>query len=635
MFGFYRTALCVPTVRAADVEFNVQEIIALAKLAAEAHSSILLFPELALSSRSCGDLFFHSTLLEKVEDAVKHLCAATAKLSAILVAGAPVCFADRLFNAALVIQRGKILGVVPKTSPVKANEPRYFSSGGRIRDTVMDLAGQSGLPFGSDLLFDGGNELCFGVEIGTDGRSAVPPGAYLALSGATLLLNPGSGIEGALAADRRRERIKEQSRRWVAAYVCAGAGVHESTADTVCGGHCLAAENGSMLLDSPRFRRDSAFYTVDVDLARIRAARLANPLSAPAAELPKFRTVKTARVPTPGAKLIRRTVARQPFVPDSEEELRKRCGEIFAVQTAGLAKRLEHTGAKKAVLGVSGGLDSTLALLVCAATMKLLKRPATDILAVNMPGFGTTARTRRNAAELCRALKTEWREIEITASCHEHFRAIGHDEGKHDVTYENAQARERTQILMDVANSAGGLVVGTGDLSESALGWCTYNGDQMSMYDVNCSVPKTLIRRLITFAGEKLVPGRQRLLRSVIATPVSPELLPAGKNDRICQKTEDILGPYEVHDFFLYHFLKSGAGPAKLLFLARLAFGPEYSGPQLRQWLRTFLRRFFTHQFKRSCAPDGPAAGTVSLSPRHGWRMPSDVSFELWRTPPE
>ena len=635
MFGFYRIAACVPVVRVADPAFNSEQILKLAEKAAEDCASVLLFPELAVSSYSCGDLFHNSMLLCGVEQAVERICRDTASLDAVLAVGAPVRHRDRLFNAALILQRGKILGIVPKTHLPNYREfyeKRYFSSGYGIRNASVDFAGQTNIPFGTDLLFDAGNDLRIGVEICEDMWSTVPPSSLQALRSATLLLNLSASNELVGKADYRRSLVQGLSARCVAVYAYASAGVHESTTDTVCGGHCLVAENGSVLLDTARFGRDNKFYSVDVDLARICAARLSDsPFSdsAATADVPEFRMVPAVQPQTPSAEQIRRDFDRTPFVPSSNEQRKTRCREIFAIQTAGLAKRVEHTHAKKLVIGISGGLDSTLALLVGVRTMELLQRPVSDIVAVTMPGFGTTDRTYRNAVCLCRALGAELREISIAEACREHFRSIGHDEKVHDVTYENSQARERTQILMDLANSEGGLVVGTGDLSEIAMGWCTYNGDHMSMYAVNCSIPKTLIRYLVAFAADESSENIRELLYDVIDTPVSPELLPADEDGKIRQKTEDIIGPYEMHDFYLYHFLKYGADPAKLLFLASRAF-PDIPAEKRKDHLHTFLRRFFTQQFKRNCSTDGPKVGTISLSPRGDWRMPSDASAELW-----
>ncbi len=636
MFGFYRVATCSPVVKVADAEFNTARILELAEKAAAHSASVVLFPELAVTAYSCGDLFHNETLLNAAEHAVSRIAEKSASLPSVFIVGAPVRRQNRLFNAAVVIQHGRLCGIVPKTNLPNYREfyeKRYFSSGYGIRNATADFAGQTGIPFGTDLIFRSGSELVFGIEICEDMWSTVPPSSYLALNGATLILNPSASNELVGKADYRRELVRGQSARCVAAYAYVSAGVSESTMDTVCGGHSIAAENGTVLLDSERFSREDALYVTDFDLARIQGARLSDSPFANSAEMnphTDYRILKLEPAPVPELKEIERKVPRLPFVPSSDAARDERCQEIFAIQSAGLAKRIEHTHAEKAVIGISGGLDSTLALLVCVNTMKLIGRTPEDVLAITMPGFGTTGRTYNNAVNLCRLLSVELREIGIKDACMEHFRSIGHDPEDHSVVYENAQARERTQILMDVANQASGFVVGTGDLSEIAMGWCTYNADHMSMYAVNCSVPKTLIRYLIAYVGDHSEQAVRDILRDIIDTPVSPELLPAADDGTIRQKTEDIIGPYEIHDFFLYHFMKYGASPEKILFLAERAFGKEYPEEKLKTFLKTFIRRFFSQQFKRSCSTDGPKVGTISLSPRGDWRMPSDASPQAW-----
>lgn len=636
MFGFYRVATCSPVVKVADAEFNTARILELAEKAAAHSASVVLFPELAVTAYSCGDLFHNETLLNAAEHAVSQIAEKSASLPSVFIVGAPVRRQNRLFNAAVVIQHGRLCGIVPKTNLPNYREfyeKRYFSSGYGIRNATADFAGQTEIPFGTDLIFRSGSELVFGIEICEDMWSTVPPSSYLALNGATLILNPSASNELVGKADYRRELVRGQSARCVAAYAYVSAGVSESTMDTVCGGHSIAAENGTVLLDSERFSREDALYVTDFDLARIQGARLSDSPFANSAEMnphTDYRILKLEPAPVPELKEIERKVPRLPFVPSSDAARDERCQEIFAIQSAGLAKRIEHTHAEKAVIGISGGLDSTLALLVCVNTMKLIGRTPEDVLAITMPGFGTTGRTYNNAVNLCRLLGVELREIGIKDACMEHFRSIGHDPEDHSVVYENAQARERTQILMDVANQADGFVVGTGDLSEIAMGWCTYNADHMSMYAVNCSVPKTLIRYLIAYVGDHSEQAVRDILRDIIDTPVSPELLPAADDGTIRQKTEDIIGPYEIHDFFLYHFMKYGASPEKILFLAERAFGKEYPEEKLKTFLKTFIRRFFSQQFKRSCSTDGPKVGTISLSPRGDWRMPSDASPQAW-----
>lgn len=635
MHGFYRISACVPRLKVADVRYNIDEMKRLAAMPQNSESAVMLFPELAVTGYACADLFHSSALLEASDRGVAELAAAFAGLGAqIIVFGAPVQFRGRLFNAAVFVQNGRVLGVVPKINLPNYREfyeKRYFSSGRGIRNESFRFAGFDNVPFGVDLIFDVSAELRIGAEICEDMWTTIPPSSQLALNGATLLLNLSASNELVGKSEYRRELVRGQSARCVAAYAYVSAGVHESTTDIVCGGHAVIAENGGVLLDSERFFRDGRVFQADVDLRRIRAARLSDSPYANSVEMNAgsgCRMIPALPVPEPSG--LHRTVAPHPFVPSDNAVRDVRCREIFSIQSAGLAKRIEHTSAKKLVIGISGGLDSTLALLVCVNTLKLLKRPADDVIAVTMPGFGTTGRTYNNAVGLCHELGTELREISIKEACLEHFRNIGHDPEEHNVVYENSQARERTQILLDIANKVGGIAIGTGDLSESAMGWCTYNGDHISMYSVNCSVPKTLIRYVIGWVGDNSTVQVRAILQDIIDTPVSPELLPAAQDGTIQQKTEDIIGPYEIHDFFLYHFLKYGAAPEKLRFLAEHAFAGTYTAVQIETWLKTFLRRFFTQQFKRSCMPDGPKVGTISLSPRGDWRMPSDASSAVW-----
>lgn len=635
MHGFYRISACVPRLKVADVRYNIDEMKRLAAMPQNSESAVMLFPELAVTGYACADLFHSSALLEASDRGVAELAAAFAGLGAqIIVFGAPVQFRGRLFNAAVFVQNGRVLGVVPKINLPNYREfyeKRYFSSGRGIRNESFRFAGFDNVPFGVDLIFDVSAELRIGAEICEDMWTTIPPSSQLALNGATLLLNLSASNELVGKSEYRRELVRGQSARCVAAYAYVSAGVHESTTDIVCGGHAVIAENGGVLLDSERFFRDGRVFQADVDLRRIRAARLSDSPYANSVEMnagSECRMIPALPVPEPSG--LHRTVAPHPFVPSDNAVRDVRCREIFSIQSAGLAKRIEHTSAKKLVIGISGGLDSTLALLVCVNTLKLLNRPADDVIAVTMPGFGTTGRTYNNAVGLCHELGTELREISIKEACLEHFRNIGHDPEEHNVVYENSQARERTQILLDIANKVGGIAIGTGDLSESAMGWCTYNGDHISMYSVNCSVPKTLIRYVIGWVGDNSTAQVRAILQDIIDTPVSPELLPAAQDGTIQQKTEDIIGPYEIHDFFLYHFLKYGAAPEKLRFLAEHAFAGTYTAVQIETWLKTFLRRFFTQQFKRSCMPDGPKVGTISLSPRGDWRMPSDASSAVW-----
>ena len=637
MFGFYRVATCSPVVKVADAEFNTARILELAEKAAAHSASVVLFPELAVTAYSCGDLFHNETLLNAAEHAVSRIAEKSASLPSVFIVGAPVRRQNRLFNAAVVIQHGRLCGIVPKTNLPNYREfyeKRYFSSGYGIRNATADFAGQTEIPFGTDLIFRSGSELVFGIEICEDMWSTVPPSSYLALNGATLILNPSASNELVGKADYRRELVRGQSARCVAAYAYVSAGVSESTMDTVCGGHSIAAENGTVLLDSERFSREDALYVTDFDLARIQGARLSDSPFANSAEMnphTDYRILKLEPAPVPELKEIERKVPRLPFVPSSDAARDERCQEIFAIQSAGLAKRIEHTHAEKAVIGISGGLDSTLALLVCVNTMKLIGRTPEDVLAITMPGFGTTGRTYNNAVNLCRLLGVELREIGIKDACMEHFRSIGHDPEDHSVVYENAQARERTQILMDVANQAGGFVVGTGDLSEIAMGWCTYNADHMSMYGVNSGVPKTLVRWVIQTAAEnEAFSSSRECLQSILDTPISPELLPPDEKGNILQQTEDVVGPYALHDFFLYYAIRFGYPPKKVFDLCCIAFEDDFSCETILKWLKNFYRRFWTQQFKRNCMPDGVKIGSIALSPRGDWRMPSDAQYKAW-----
>ena len=626
MFGFYRIATAVPQLHVADVRFNTKEIVGLIRRGIENQAAVILFPELTLTGYTCGDLFFQSHLLDESEEAFREIAAACAGTPTIVVVGAPVRFKGRVFNAAAVLQNGAVRGIVPKSflpNYREFYEKRHFSSGWNIAGACADFAGAA-VPFGTDLLFEVNRELVIGIELCEDLWSVIPPSCRQALAGATLILNPSASNELVGKAAYRRGLVSQQSARCVAAYAYASSGCGESTTDMVFGGHCLIAENGSILLDSPRFSAESALYFADADLARITGTRYAESSFRDNAEKEFFSPRTVALEPVEGPGELTREYPRHPFVPEGESEMERRCDEIISIQAWGLAKRLRHIGCRTAVLGVSGGLDSTLALLVTVRAMALAGKNAADVVAVTMPGFGTTPRTLRNACRLCRELGVTLLEIDITKACMEHFRAIGHDPEVRDVVYENTQARERTQILMDMANRRAGIVVGTGDLSEIAMGYCTYNADHMSMYAVNSGVPKTLVRHLINWLSGRFSPAVREILDDISATPVSPELLPAAPDGTIVQKTEEILAPYEVLDFFLYHFVKYGAPPEKLLFLACRTF-PEYPKEHLEQFLRKFIRRFFSQQFKRSCIPDGPKVGSISLSPRADWRMPSDA----------
>jgi len=627
MFGFYRVAAAVPKVRVTDVSFNVEHIIDLWKIAAKNQSSVILFPELSVSSYSCADLFYQETLHRAVDAGIAKLLDESIHLDTVAIVGAPLWHRNRLYNCAVVIQKGQVLGIVPKIFVPEHKEyyeKRWFSSGKDIKNEMIEVAGQS-VPFGVDLLFKRDSELIFGIEICEDLWSVVPPSSYQALAGATLLFNLSASDEIVGKSDYRKSLVTSASARCMAAYVYASCGVGESTTDVVFGGDAMIAENGSLLEQGERFLDESQIIFADVDLARLKMMRISES-SFSDGECREFRIVNLSDVPQ--IVQLNRFIDPHPFVPSDKKVRTKRCKEIFSIQAAALAKRLEHIDSGKCVIGISGGLDSTLALLATYKTYETMQRSPKDIVCVTMPGFGTTGRTFENAKRLCEGLGVTLKTVDITNACLEHFKVIGHDPGEHTIVYENVQARERTQILMDLANKLNGIVIGTGDLSESALGWSTYNGDHMSMYAINSGIPKTLIRYLVEWVAETH-PRICEVLQDILATPVSPELLPS-KDDTISQKTEDLVGPYELHDFFLYHMIKSGATPQKILFLAKVAFKQKYDDETLKKWLRLFLWRFFSQQFKRSCMPDGPKVGTIALSPRGDWRMPSDAVVSEW-----
>ena len=634
MFGFHRLAAAVPVLRVADVDFNIGMLRECYDEAVRKGAAAVVFPELSVTGYSCGDLFFQKRLLERAREAATTFAAVTAGNRTIALFGLPLLVGEALYNVAAVAAGGRICGLVPKTllpNYREFYEKRYFQSGREVRGRTVKL-GREELPFGSDLLFDCGHGFLFGVEICEDLWGVLPPSSLLALGGARAIFNLSAGTELAAKAEYRRDLVRQQSARCLAAYVLASAGVHESTSDVVFGGHALIADNGRLAAENRRFVRTSSVIYADVDFDRLAAARVSessfndNPL-------PRDIVFRTVELPTAADSpdLTYAANPRLPFVPGDDSDRRARCTEIFDIQCAGLAKRIEHTHAKTMVIGISGGLDSTLALLVAAECCRLLGRAPAEIIAYTMPGFGTTGRTRSNAVRLCELLGVTLREVDIRPACLQHFRDIGHDPEVLDTAYENVQARERTQILMDVANKTGGMVVGTGDLSEIALGWSTYNGDHMSMYAVNCSIPKTLIRFLIETTAERSDPELAAVLRDVIDTPVSPELLPAAGDGTIVQKTEELIGPYELHDFFLYHLVKYGAEPEKIRFLAEEAFRDVYDAETVSRWLKVFLSRFFRQQFKRNCVPDGPKVGTIALSPRGDWRMPSDAADAVWQ----
>ena len=646
MFGFYRIASVCPTLKVADTAYNTGEIIRLATEAIKNDAAIAVFPELSITGYTCSDLFHQELLLQKSLDSLSKITTAFANSDTVIAVGLPLRMFGCLYNCAAFLQKGKLVAVTPKIhlpNQREFYEKRHFSSGRDLlrAPTTCAIEGFGDVPVTNFFTVAGksGSEVRVGVELCEDLWTAAPPSGELALAGANVIVNLSASDALVGKRDYRRNLVMNQSARCMAAYVYSSAGVHESTTDMVFSGHLMIAENGSMIAESKPFSRESEIIYADIDVERLNMQRLSEgsfqdfdsrSFYARAASFESLRSIDSLKY---------RFVAPMPFVPGNTETRDKSCTEIFNIQCAGLAKRLEASHSARAVIGLSGGLDSTLALLVVAETFKLLKRPAKEILALTMPGFGTTKRTKNNAVELAKLLGVELRTVDIQKACLQHFADIGHDPNTLDVTYENVQARERTQILMDIANSEHGIVIGTGDLSEIALGWSTYNADHMSMYAVNCDIPKTLVRHVVSwyadhadnFATDKnAAAGLATVLRDILDTPVSPELLPADSNGQIAQKTESILGAYEIHDFYLYHFAKYGATPQKLLFLAKYAFAGKFSDEELKKALAVFVRRFFTQQFKRSCIPDGPKVGTISLSPRADWRMPSDASYADW-----
>lgn len=638
--GFVRVAVVSPELRVADVQFNVQAIAAALRDAAAAGCRLAVFPELCLTGYSCGDLFYQALLLERARAALATVAEAAAAADIAAVVGLPLPVDGRLFNCAAFIAGGRVLGLIPKIYLPNTNEfyeARWFTSGRFCPATMIQLAGAE-IPIGTDLLFAAEDlpDFVAGVEICEDLWAVSPPSGELALAGATVLINGSASNELLGKADYRRDLVRQQSARCLAAYLYAGAGAAESTTDTVWAGHSLIAENGVILAETERFRFATVLAVADVDVNRLALERIKNSAFGQAAA--QALSMRVIRFALPGAAraaelthLLRPALARAPFVPTDPARRAEHCREIFAIQATALARRLRHTGSRAAVIGISGGLDSTLALLVTAKAFDLTGLPRAGIVAITMPGFGTTARTRSNAERLAELLGVTLRVIPIADAVRGHFRDIGHDEAVHDITYENAQARERTQILMDVGNQVGGFVVGTGDLSELALGWATFNGDHMSMYHVNAGVPKTLVRYLVGWAADAEFAGEAAaVLHDIVATPISPELLPLREGGELAQKTEDAIGPYELHDFFLYYTVRFQFSPRKVFALARQAFAGEYPADAIVRWLRVFYRRFFSQQYKRSAMPDGPKVGSVALSPRGDWRMPSDASAAAW-----
>lgn len=632
-FGFLKVAAAVPHVQVADCDFNVDHIAGLCEQATQRGVEIIAFPELAITAYTCGDLMLQPTLLDAAEEALAELIRRTRRLPLVMIVGTPLRHGSAIYNCAVVFSQGKVMGVVPKIyipDYSEFYENRVFTSGKGITEEQIEVAGQD-VDFGIDLTFEV-NGVEFGIEICEDLWVPQPPSSQLALDGARVIFNLSASPEAVGKHAYLRQLVTQQSARTLSAYVYASAGFGESSTDLVFAGKAFIAENGRLLVETDCFSMEEKLIVADVDIELLNFERQRN-TSFRVNESGTENTVIEMEIPEPlHASRLDREFNPLPFLPEhntSREELYR---EVLEIQSHGLAKRLKHTNCSKVILGISGGLDSTLALLAVVRTFDKLGLDRSGILGITMPGFGTTDRTYRNALELMEHLGVTVHEISIREACEQHFRDIGISPEERSAAYENSQARERTQILMDVANKEHGMVIGTGDLSELALGWATYNGDQMSMYGINGSIPKTLVRRLVEWAASHYAEDDRirEILLDVVATPVSPELLPADSEGEIAQKTEDLVGPYELHDFFLYHFINSGYGPRKLLYVAELAFAGAYDHATILHWLRIFFHRFFSQQFKRSAMPDGPKVGLVSLSPRGDWRMPSDASARMW-----
>lgn len=632
-YGYVKVAAAVPRVQVANCKFNAGQIEKEIIIADGKGVQIITFPELCITGYTCGDLFAQQLLLEEAELGLMQILNTTRQLDIISIVGMPVVCEGGLLNAAVVIQKGRVLGVVPKTylpNYKEFYEMRWFVPASGVSAQSIRLCGQVA-PLGTNLLFET-SDTTFGIEICEDVWAAVPPSSSLALQGAEIIFNLSADDESIGKHAYLRSLLSQQSARCLAGYVFSSCGFGESTTDVVFAGNGLIYENGTLLASSERFSLEEQLVVSEIDVEFLRTERRVNTTFAACRRrvAPEVAVRVSTELVNSRELNLTRTYDPHPFVPQGPT-LDERCEEIFSIQVAGLAQRLTHTKAKSAVVGISGGLDSTLALLVCVKTYDKLGWPRKGIVGVTMPGFGTTDRTYTNAVDLMTSLGVTVREISIRKACLQHFEDIGHDAAVHDVVYENSQARERTQILMDIANQTGGLVIGTGDLSELALGWATYNGDHMSMYGVNASVPKTLVKHLVKWVAENgMDETSRRTLLDIVDTPISPELIPADENGNISQITEDLVGPYELHDFFLYHFLRGGFRPSKIFYLAARTFKGVYDEDTIKKWLHTFLLRFFNQQFKRSCLPDGPKVGSVSLSPRGDWRMPSDASSDAW-----
>lgn len=630
--GFVRIGAVVPKLKVADTEFNCNEIIKQIEIASNNKIQIAVFPELCITGYTCQDLFEQDILLEEAERSLDKILEYTNNLDIICIIGMPIKAENQLFNTAVVIQKGRILGIVPKTfipNYSEFYEKRWFTSSKSANKKEIEILGQK-VPFGIDLLFKdkANNEICFGIEICEDVWAVEPPSNKLALLGANIIFNLSASNEVIGKKEYRKELVKMQSAKTISGYVYCSSGVNESTSDVVLSGDSMIFENGSCLVNNSRFDFESNMIFTEIDTKRLSNDRrkntsfMGNPVDL------EYREIEI-NIPD-NIENLTREYSKTPFVPEDKKKISEICEEILNIQSYGLAKRLLHTNINKTVIGISGGLDSTLAFLVITKAYEILNLPKENIIAITMPGFGTTSRTHNNSIKLINEYGATFREINITKSSLQHLEDIGHDKNIKDVTYENAQARERTKILMDVANKENGLVIGTGDLSELALGWCTYNGDHMSMYAVNTSIPKTLVKYIIKWVAGNSKEECKNIINDILDTPISPELLPPDEKGNIEQKTEEQVGPYILHDFFLYHFLRYGAEPKKIYILACKTFKQDFKKEEIKHWLQVFIKRFFTQQFKRNCMPDGPKVGTVSLSPRGDLRMPSDVNYNIW-----
>lgn len=636
-FGFVRVAAAVPRLEVANLDFNLRQILAVARKAEAEGAQVVVFPELSLTSYTAGDLFHQHLLLDRAVQSLLEVAQASAGIRPLLVVGFPLAAEGNLFNTAAVVSGGEIHGLVPKTyipGYKEYYEERWFASARDLVAAGVSIGGRP-VPIGSDLLFRGqsGSDLVIGVEICEDLWGPLPPSSFQVLHGAELILNLSASNELVGKADYRRSLVAQQSARAICAYAYASCGAGESTQDVVFGGHALVAEDGAVLAESKRFSQDGELVVADIDVEHLRLDRERTTSfgdSLRAFPAMAWRTIDVELPPHAGTPL-RRPIDAAPFIPEDDAERNRRTEEIISIQTSGLMKRLSHAGIGRLVVGLSGGLDSTLALLVAVRAFDLLGLPRTAILALTMPGFGTSDRTRANAERLARACGVTLETIDIQEGCLRQFRDIGQDLSVHDVTYENVQARYRTMVLMNKANQLHALVLGTGDLSEIALGWNTFNGDHMSHYNVNAGVPKTLVRYLVGWvAAQPAFAGARAILDDILNTPISPELVPGDLPGAIAQRTEEIIGPYELHDFFLYHFARWESRPRKIALLAEQAFAGRYDAATIGKWLRVFVTRFFANQWKRSVMPDGPKVGSVALSPRGDWRMPSDAEVGLW-----